>query len=212
MGTSGLKKKEKAFAISKFFLDVGAGMGDGGPAGVVGNNLRESVSSAAAANAAELQRKREEKRQKKGLVKSLIGGGAGYLVGGAPGMALGAGLAGAKSAGDVTSAIGNFTQSGGFQKGPLTGALFPTKGLASPGAAAPAAVPGSTGDTPGIDTSLFNSKLSLGNQSLPATQESLGSFGSFGNQNPPATQGSLGSSFYPYYDDQLKIKNKYRGY
>jgi hypothetical protein len=88
----------------------------------------------------------------------------------------------------------------------LTGALFPTKGLASPGAAAPAAVPGSTGDTPGIDTSLFNSKLSLGNQSLPATQESLGSFGSFG------TQGSLGSSFYPYYDDQLKIKNKYRGY
>lgn len=195
MGTSGLKKKEKAFAISKFFLDAGAGLGSGGPAGVVGDNLRESVSSAAAANAAELQRKREEKRQKKGLFKSLIGGGAGYLVGGVPGMALGSGLAGAKSAGDVSSAFGGFASgmkdTGGSFSGPLTKAF----GLGVPQIAQPlpAAVPGSTGATPGVDTSLFNSRLTLG------------------NQNPYAPQGSLAPAFDPYFDDQLKIRNRFGG-
>lgn len=192
--SSNLKKKEKAFAISKFFLDAGAGLGHGGPAGVVGDNLRESVSSAAAANAAELQRKREKKQQKKGLFRSLLGGGAGYLVGGVPGMALGAGLAGAKSAGDVSSAFGGFASNvnnaGGFTGGPLTKALG-WSGV--PVQQQPVVMqPGSTGSTPGVDTSLFQTggQLTLRN-------------------NPYASQNSLGTAFDPY-DDQLRIKNRWR--
>lgn len=190
--SSNLKKKEKAFAISKFFLDAGAGLGHGGPAGVVGDNLRESVSSAAAANAAELQRKREKKQQKKGLFRSLLGGGAGFLVGGAPGMALGAGLAGAKSAGDVSSAFGGFASNvkdaGGFAGGPLTKAL----GWGPTIQQQPIVMqPGATGTTPGVDTTLFptGGQLTLRN-------------------NPYAQQNSLGTAFDPY-DDQLRLKNRW---